>query len=529
MSTPSARRPAITVKPDDVRYPALSRGFNQRWIAVPEYVRMVTTPQGAAAALSEAVNQPAADPARTRVTVRSGGHCYEDFVCGDDVRVILDVSPMCDMYYDAGMEGWCVEAGATNWHVYSHLFPRSGGALPAGSCYSVGLGGHITGGGYGLLSRQAGLTVDYLYAVEVAVVTEHRTVELVVATRDDPDPDRRDLWWAHTGGGGGNFGVVTRFWFRDLPTPPRHVLLTARSWDWKGFTQEQFTHLVGAYGEYFAAHQDPGTASGRLFTLLALTHSNSGRNQIGLVAQVDAESDDPGDEGAAAMREFLEYVDSSKIPDSKPMRSSAAEHGPIPDAWHPRLMPWLTATQALNGSGQNRCGKYKSAYLRRPFSPRQIEAMWDYLGNRAHCDYDNPEALIQIDSYGSAINRPPRDTAVPQRDSILKMQYQVYWRRPNDTDPGHPERHLAWIRDTYQATFADTGGVPVVGGRTDGCYINYPDLDLNDPEWNTSTQPWSQLYYKDAYSRLQRVKARWDPLNMFRHGQSVEPAPDIGA
>ncbi|MFC9970919.1 BBE domain-containing protein [Spirillospora sp. NPDC127200] len=525
MSTRPARPPAVTVAPGDGRYPALSRGFNQRWIAEPEYVRVVTNAQGVVTALSEAVNQPGAAPDRTRVTVRSGGHCYEDFVCGDDVRVILDLSSMCGFHYDPALEAWCVEAGATNWHVYSHLFPLSGRTLPAGSCYSVGLGGHITGGGYGLLSRQAGLTVDYLYAVEVAVVTERRTVELVVATRDDPDPDVRDLWWAHTGGGGGNFGAVTRFWFRDLPVPPRRVLLTARSWKWSDFTESSFAHLLGAYGEYFAIHQDPGTAAGRLFALLALNHVSNG--EISMVVQVDADSDDEDDEGTAAMLDFLEAVDGDAVPDSAPMRYSAAEHSAVPDAWSPRLMPWLTATQALNGSGENRCGKYKSAYMRRPFTDEQISAMWDYLGHGHFRDYVNKQALIQIDSYGSAINRPPRDTAAPQRDSILKMQYQVYWNRPSDEDPGDPEPHLAWIRDTYRATFADTGGVPVIGDATDGCYINYCDVDLSDPAQNSSDQLWSELYYKDAYPRLQRVKKRWDPLNIFRHKQSIElPSPE---
>jgi FAD/FMN-containing dehydrogenase len=520
------KRPAITIAPDDGRYPTLSRGFNQRWIARPEYVRLITSSDGVVTALREAVNQKPADPKRTRVTVRSGGHCYEDFVCGDDVRVILDLSPMCGIAYDPRLEAWAVEAGATNWHVYSHLFPLSGRALPAGSCYSVGLGGHITGGGYGLLSRQAGLTVDYLYAVEVAVVDRDRTVGLVVATRDDPDPDVRDLWWAHTGGGGGNFGVVTRFWFRDLPTPPRKVLVTARAWPWSGFTEDSFTRLVGTYGDYFARRQDPGTAAGRLFTLLTLNHRANG--EIGLVAQVDTATDDPGDtkdEGVAAMREFLRLVDSSAVPKSKPMRQSVAEHAAIPNAWHPRVMPWLTATQALNGSGENRCGKYKSAYMREPFTHAQISAMWDYLGNTHFKDYDNKAAVIQIDSYGSAVNRPPRDTAARQRDSILKMQYQVYWNRPSDSLPDRDaeKRHLEWIRETYRATFAETGGVPVTGGRSDGCYINYPDVDLSDDDWNKSQQPWSQLYYKDAYARLQRIKARWDPLNVFHHGQSVQP------
>jgi hypothetical protein len=60
-------------------------------------------------------------------------------------------------------------------------------------------------------------------------------------------------------------------------------------------------------------------------------------------------------------------------------------------------------------------------------------------------------------------------------------------------------------------------------GITDGCYINYPDIDLSDEDLNTSDQPWHQLYYKNNYARLQRTKQHWDPRNVFRHGQSIEP------
>jgi hypothetical protein len=504
--------PSTKVTPDDRRYPALSRGFNQRWIARPEYVRLVRTGQEVCAALAEALaGRPEDDP--KRITVRSGGHCYEDFVCGDDVRVILDISPMCGISYDAAMDAYCVEAGATNWHVYSHLYPLSGRALPGGSCYSVGLGGHITGGGFGLLSRQHGLTVDYLYAVEVAVVDENRKVKLVTAKRDDDDEHLRDLLWAHTGGGGGNFGVVTRFWFRDLPEPPREVLLAGLAWDWDDFTRQDFGDLVTAYGEFFRAHQDPGTAAGGLFAMLKLTHVSNG--QIGLLAQVGA--DDP--RGPEAMKDFLNAVDGRIRPKSASMTTPMGEHPAIAHMDVPRVMPWLTATQALNASGENRCGKYKSAYLRRPFTEDQVNAMWAYLGKEKYRDYENKQALIQVDSYGGAVNRPPRPTAVPQRDSILKLQFQVYWTRQD----AYEDLHIAWIRDTYKATFAETKGVPGIDGQTDGCYVCYPDADLNDPAWNESGLPYWTLYYKGAYSRLQAVKRRWDPHDVFRHRQSVRP------
>jgi hypothetical protein len=229
------------------------------------------------------------------------------------------------------------------------------------------------------------------------------------------------------------------------------------------------------------------------------------------------------------MDDFIKAVDSDYVPASGPMLRSVAEYAAVPGAWEPRLKPWLTATQALDGSGQNRCGKYKSAYIRKPFTERQVHAMWESL-HQDYAPFGTPkQALIQIDSYGSAINSPPRDTAERHRDSIMKMQYQAYWNRPNDSDPGDEAASVEWIRETYRATFADTGGVPVTGEATDqvtdGCYINYPDTDLSDPQWNRSGEPWSQLYYKDGYPRLRAAKKRWDPLNVFRHKQSVEPAP----
>jgi FAD/FMN-containing dehydrogenase len=94
------------------------------------------------------------------------------------------------------MGAFCMEAGLTLGQFYKKMYQRTGKTLPGGSWSTVALGGHVTGGGFGLLSRQHGLTVDYLYAVEVAVVDRTGTVELVTATRDDDDPDLKDLWWA---------------------------------------------------------------------------------------------------------------------------------------------------------------------------------------------------------------------------------------------------------------------------------------------------------------------------------------------
>ncbi|GII83217.1 FAD-linked oxidase [Sphaerisporangium siamense] len=516
----------VTVTGIDDRYGALCQGFNQRWTSHPDYIKIVRSTADVIGALNEALNS-----GRTRIAVRSGGHCYENFVSNAETQVIIDAGQMDRVHYDPGMGAYCVEAGSTNWHNYAQLYRETGFTLPAGSCYSVGAGGHICGGGYGLLSRRAGLTVDYLYAVEVVVVrrephSDYRA-EAVIARRDD-EGHLRDLWWAHTGGGGGNFGVITRYWFKDLPRPPINVWLSAVAWEWKDMSQERFARLVGNFGRFCAENGGVRSEYADLFSILKLTHRSAGK--IGLITQVEANNPITGRERLDAFLGRLE--EGLDLPRAE-LDLVMGEHPQMPGLHEePRLMPWIQATQTLNGSGPNRRGKYKSAYMRKPFPDDQIQVMWNFLsGARDDGDYDNtgyhnPDALIQVDTYGCRINAVgPRDTAVPQRDSIMKLQYQTYW-----TDPREDAVHERWIRELYRRVYQRTGGVPVPAGSgdaadpeavTDGCYVNYPDRDLNSDVWNTSGVPWYRLYYGQNYERLLEVKQVWDPHEVFRHEQSI--------
>ncbi|AOP47441.1 FAD-dependent oxidoreductase [Streptomyces lydicus] len=536
------------VGPGDARYEALRRGFNQRFIATPDYVAVVSSTDEVVAALNKYLASHGPDESLDRrLTVRSGGHCYENFVCGEDVGVILDLGQMDRAYLDQERGAYCVEAGANNWHVATHLYAPFGVALPGGSCYSVGAGGHVVGGGYGLLSRQHGLTVDYLYAVEVVVVRDGQHAEVVVARRDSPEQELRDLWWAHTGGGGGNFGVVTRYWFKGLPKPPSEVLLSAVAWPWEELKDEpeRFKSLVRNYGlffEYENTQRLPEALRGDytdMFTLLKLTHYSNGK--IGLITQLDATRPD----SVERLNAFLDWITQGLDVEPSPLDRRMGEHAPMGGLQVPTRMPWLTATQTLNGSGDNQCGKYKSAYMTRGFTEPQLTAIFEALTRE---DYQNPQALLQVDSYGGAINLPDRhETAVYQRSSVLKLQYQTYWRNVDanrdgvadhhdaDADPSIAAPNLRWIREFYRDVYKETGGVPVLqpdgAARgdaplpvTDGCYINYPDTDLDDPEWNTSGQPSHRLYYGDNYRRLQGVKEYWDPRNVFRNAQSVRPS-----
>jgi hypothetical protein len=78
------------------------------------------------------------------------------------------------------------------------------------------------------------------------------------------------------------------------------------------------------------------------------------------------------------------------------------------------------------------------------------------------------------------------------------------------------------VRAFYRDLFAASGGVPVPGeAYDDRAFINHPDTDLADPALNTSGVPWQTLYYKENYPLPRRIKARWDPRDVFRNALSI--------
>jgi FAD/FMN-containing dehydrogenase len=240
---------SLRIGPDDPRYVAVvNKQFNKRFVAKPDYVRLISSTEQLIAAVEEAVREG------RRLVVTSGGHCLEGFVSDPEVRVILDVSPMKGIEYDAEMGAVAVEAGATVGETFQALFERWGVVVPLGEYPGIGMGGHVAGGAFGFLCRQLGLAADYLYAVEVVTVGEDGRASRVVATREESDPNR-DLWWAHTGGGAGNFGIVTRYGFRSpgasgdnpatlLPRAPESITTFKAEWSWSEVDEPFFLRLL---------------------------------------------------------------------------------------------------------------------------------------------------------------------------------------------------------------------------------------------------------------------------------------------
>jgi hypothetical protein len=141
--------------------------------------------------------------------------------------------------------------------------------------------------------------------------------------------------------------------------------------------------------------------------------------------------------------------------------------------------------------------KNASAFADEPLSPEAIATLIDWLRVAP-----SPANLVGFFPLGGAIGRvSPKATAFPHRAALFDLQYQAYWH-----DPAEADADLIWLRGIRDA----------MRPFTRGAYVNYIDADLND---------WAEAYYGQNLSRLNRVKARYDPDGLFAGTQSLAVAP----
>ena len=498
-----ARTGAAKLGPDDAWYRAvIDKQFNKRFVAHPDYVRLTESTAQVATAIEEAVREG------RRLSLTSGGHCLEHFVTDADVRAIIDVSPMTRIAYDRERRAVCVEAGATVGETFRALAEMWGTVIPLGEYPAIGIGGHVCGGAFGFLCRQLGLAADYVYAIEIVTVDAGGRATALVATREPDDP-HRDLWWANTGAGGGTLGAVTRYWFRApnaqgddpaavLPRAPESVTTFRAEWSWERVDEASFRRLVRDHGVWCERNSAAGSPGASMWTLLELHRKQFGTIVVRGVSTASAgQVEDLVDGHVAAVCGALGTPAKRDV-----ARMSWLEFAlePFPDLF---TMP----------PGGVR-SKVKDALLRRRLTDKQIDTAYAHL---VRDDVDVMGGMFGLATYGGEVNTvAPDATASAHRNAILDIACSAGW-----VDQRDETANLSWVRALYRDLFADTGGVPVPGDAYDGALINHPDTDIADPAFNTSGVPWSTVYFHGNYPRLQRIKARWDPLDVFRHGLSV--------
>ena len=129
------------------------------------------------------------------------------------------------------------------------------------------------------------------------------------------------------------------------------------------------------------------------------------------------------------------------------------------------------------------------------------------------------DCIIAVDSYGGAVNKPhlAGETSISQRSSVMKLQYQMYWQNA-DEDEARLKYFDEMYTDIYSANVEGKyAGTPFHNEFYEGCYINYPDVDMARNSF------WPELYYGNGglYPFLQKVKKKYDPNNIFHHSMTV--------
>ncbi|MDX6503081.1 MAG: hypothetical protein QOE29_206 [Gaiellaceae bacterium] len=454
----SARDPRLRSLARDLRGPVLSPGSAAYAQArIPENARYAGIHPLAVAQPLDAhdVATVVRWSAKTGVPIvaRSGGHSYAGYSTSHGV--VVDLSRMRSVQSLAGGRA-SVGAGVRLGVLYDRL-AAAGRALPAGSCPSVGIGGLALGGGFGLASRAWGLTCDRLAAVDIV------TADGSILTADAQH--HTDLFWASRGGGGGNFGIATRFVFRTLPVPQQGSYFIA-TWPWAQ-AEEVLDRFLS-----WAPHAPDGLgAICRLATGVTTPSVQVFGQFLGTAAQLNA---------------LLAGLVTGLAPQA--LKVADASWLDLLRRWAGCLGKELTAcsqpvSQSFAGG---------SDYLTAPLSAAGLQACRAAIEAR---QAGHQGGALLFDAYGGAIGRvKPAATAFVHRNVIASCQEFAL---------GEPVAARAWVRATRASLRPHVSGF---------AYQNYIDPDLAS---------WRHAYYGANLQRLTKVKRRYDPKNRFHFAQSI--------
>jgi FAD/FMN-containing dehydrogenase len=452
------------VLPGDAPYTTAARIFNPRFDgATPAAVAYCTS----ADEVRRCVD--AARAAGVRPIARSGGHSYGGYSTG--AGLVIDVTGIAAVTRAAGTAS--AGGGARLIDVYDAL-GRDGVGIPAGSCPTVGVAGLALGGGLGIEGRQFGLTSDRLLAVDVVLASG----ELVTASPDA----HPDLYWASRGGGGGNFGIATRFVFQTHTTAD--LTRWQLRWPWASAAD-----VLQGWTDWVR------TSPRELFTA-ANCASTVGvpRPAVSLFGVW---------RGAPAQAQSL-------------MNDVVRRIGAKPSATYVRTATHDDTVRSLAGCAtltDSQCSSYSSGggiprqsyavgsdMLRDPLTAAGASAIVTALEDRQRRRLQTGSVLI--DSLGGAIDDLAADaTAYAHRGALATVQSIANWDATNP--PSVVASNMAWLRAT-RALLA-----PHVSGEA---YVNYLDPERAD---------WERAYYGANVDRLSAVKRAYDPDGVFAFPQAV--------
>jgi len=373
--------------------------------------------------------------------------------------MVIDLSPMRDVHVDPRARLAWVSGGALLSDI-DHETQSCGLAVPLGINSTTGAAGLTLGGGFGWLSRMHGLAVDNLVGAEVVTADGKRHW---ASAQDEPD-----LFWAIRGGGG-NFGVVTLFQFALHPVGPE---VTAGL---VVFPAAQAQEVMRHYRDFVDVLPDEASVWAVLRQappLPFLAADVHGTNIVALAVFSPLALD--------AIAPMLEQI--------RGFGQVLGEHvGAVPyGAWQKAFDP-LLAPGARN---------YWKSHNFTKLSDEAIDVVLRYASA-----VPTPHCEIFLGLIGGKANSlPPDATAYPHRNVQFAMNVHGRW-----IDPADDDKVVSWAREFF------TAAAPHAAGSV---YINF----LTQDETARIREA-----YGPNYPRLQAIKQRYDPDNLFRFNHNIRP------
>lgn len=392
------------------------------------------------------------------VAIRGGGHNIAgNALC--DGGLVIDLSPMKRVEVDARARRATVEPGCTLGD-FDAAAQAHGLATPLGINSTTGVAGLTLGGGFGWLSRKYGMTVDNLLSADV-VTAEGQRVR--ASQRENPD-----LFWGLRGGGG-NFGVVTRFEFQLHPVGPE--VLTGLI----VFPFEQGKSVLTQFARFTETMPDelnvwmvtrkapplpflPPEVHGKEVVALALCYAGDPQRGERLV---------------------------------QPLRGFGKAYGE-----HVGVQPYVAWQQAFDPLLAKGARNYWKSHNFTQLSEGALDSILEYAGRlpSAQCE-------IFVAALGGQVGRVAAGaTAYSSRDANYVMNVHGRWDSPAEDD-----RCVAWAREFFARSqpFASSGA-----------YVNFLTQDEADRVASA---------YGGTYRRLVELKEKYDPTNFFRVNQNIRP------
>ncbi|HVL97832.1 MAG TPA: FAD-binding oxidoreductase [Egibacteraceae bacterium] len=393
------------------------------------------------------------------VAVRAGGHNVAGFGTCDG-GVVLDLRPMASVSVDPARRLAVVGPGAVGAE-FDRQAQEHGLATTLGIMSTTGVAGLTLGGGIGWLQRAFGLACDNLVAADL-LTAEGRIVR--ACSREN-----QDLLWGLRGGGG-NFGIVTSFEFRLHRVGPR-VLCGLVVWP-----ADQARDVLRLFREFAPEADDALTVIAVCRTaprVPFLPAELYGRPIIALAACYAG----PIEEGQAALAPLRAF--GQPAADALTIRSYADFQAMFDASWEPGF-----------------CNYWKAEYL-----ANLDDDIVDVLARYA-VSHTSPLSDFKIATMGGAVARVGEaETAYSHRHAPFVLNVNTRW-----VDPAQSPLHTAHTHALFEeAQTASAGGV----------YVNF----LGD-EGHSRVQ---HAYGSKTFARLQALKRRWDPDNIFRVNQNIPP------